>query len=228
MEKEYAVFKNGENGKESAFSVESLGQIPIWRDRNFVRTVTLQQAIRLKQRAEKVFSVSGNDFASRRMRYWESIIALNRFLGDVLKMKSAWAISSEKTMRRIVDSTPKIVNGDTHVVARIPYTSNLVIAEIPRWIQRPYDFVKKSEMGIIKAKMAAIKSGGEIVIKTIYAEIRMVYTAAHGFIIRGKLNLTTKSPSALKLLRYANDKLINAPSMWRIVKAPTAQCHRHQ
>ena len=95
-------------------------------------------------------------------------------------------------MRRLTNVGPKVVNGDTHVVARIPYTSNLVIAEVPRWIQRPYDFVKRSEMSIIKEKMAAIKGGGEIVIKTIYAEIRMVYTAAHGFIIRGKKNLVTK------------------------------------
>lgn len=140
-------------------------------------------------------------------------------LGEVMKLKSLWAVPAEKATHQLTSVATNAVNGNTHLIARMPGTSNLIIAEIPLWVRRPYHFMKKSELSIIKDKMAAIRNGGEIVIKTVYAEIRMIYTAAHGFIIRGKLNLTTKSPSALKLLRYANDKLINAPSMWRIVKS---------
>ena len=74
--KEYAVFKNSENGIYSVVSVDRFGRIPTWRDNNFARKVTLQHAIRLKQRTEKVFAASGSEFAYRRLSYWTRIIAL--------------------------------------------------------------------------------------------------------------------------------------------------------
>ena len=102
------------------------------------------------------------------------------------------------------------------LVRRVPFSSQLRAYPVPTWMKQR-KFVKKDELYCLKRKLELIKkTGGRIIIKTIYGAICLAHSAFHGFITWGAARYVTKSPQQLALLRMAGDKLIEPPSRWRI------------